>query len=190
MTCIYLLAAGKSERFGKEKLLQKINGKTLLETSLNLASSFEEPVVVVKPSLKIPEGSRVVVNKNYEEGISTSVKLALKDAKSRKCDEILIFLADMPLLKRETVLEILDVSRRSDKWIIYPTYLGKKGFPTFIRREAFKFFEDLSGDEGFKKVIRDHPEICESVPVNDPGCVFDIDTPEDLKRAAKESGRS
>ncbi len=189
MICTYVLAAGKSERFGKEKLLQKINGKTLLEISLNLASLFGDPTVVVKPSLEVPEGFRAVVNENYKEGISTSVKLALKDARNRNCD-MLIFLADMPLLKKETVLRILDVSERSDKWIIYPTYLGRKGFPTLIRRKAFNFLDDLSGDEGFKKVIREHPEICESVPVNDPGCVFDIDTPEDLKRAAKVFGRS
>ncbi len=190
MSCIYVLAAGKSERFGKEKLLQKISGKTILEIVLDFASSFGDPVVIVKPSLKIPKGFRFIVNKDYRKGISSSVKLALKDAGRRNCSEILIFLADMPLLKEETVLKILNTSRSSSRWIIYPLYYGKKGFPTLVKKEAFEFFDDLSGDEGFKKVIRKHPEICEGVPVNDPGCVFDIDTPEDLKRAAHILSRS
>ena len=102
----------------------------------------------------------------------------------------MIFLADMPLLKKETVLRILAESKRSGKLIVFPVYDKKKGFPTLIKKEAFKFFDDLFGDEGFKKVIREHPEICKSVSVDDPGCIFDIDTPEDLKRAAKHFGRS
>ncbi len=190
MSCIYVLAAGKSERFGKEKLLQKISGKTILEIVLKLVSSFGDPVVIVKPSLEIPKDFRFIVNEDYRNGISSSVKLALKDARDRKCDEILIFLADMPLLKRETVLKVLNASKSSSRWIIYPLYGGKKGFPTLIKKEAFKFFYDLSGDEGFKKVIRKHSEVCEGISVNDPGCVFDIDTPEDLEKAAQHLGRS
>jgi molybdenum cofactor cytidylyltransferase len=187
--CVYVLAAGKSERFGSEKLLVKLNGKTMLERSTEIASWAGEPTLIAKPNFPVPEGVRSIENPDFEMGISTSVRLAVKDAVKRGCEEIVFFLADMPFIQRETVLKILSEAKSTEKPLIYPVYKGKKGFPTVVKSDAFSFLSEIEGDEGVKRVINNHPDMCLEVMVNDPWCAFDVDTPEDLKRAAAE-GRS
>jgi molybdenum cofactor cytidylyltransferase len=187
--CVYVLAAGKSERFGSEKLLARIDGKTLLERSIEIASWAGNPTVIVRPNFPAPKGVRLLINSYFEKGISTSVRLSVEDAVKRNCEEIVFFLADMPFVRKETVLKVLNEAKRTEKLLIYPVYKGKKGFPTVVKSDAFDFLNEIKGDEGFRRVINSHPDICLGVKVDDPWCVFDVDVPEDLKRAAMD-GRS
>ena len=186
--CVYILAAGSSKRFGRDKLLEKIEGMRIIDRVIRLAEIAGSPTLIVRPDF--PDlGVRKLINPNHEKGISSSVKVAIEDAKERGCKMVVFFLGDMPLISEETVKLVLKKAEESNKLIVFPEYGEKKGFPTVVKEEAFEFLEELEGDEGFRRVIKNHPEICESVVVKDKWCVFDVDTPDDLKRAA-HMGRS
>ncbi len=192
MRCVYVLAAGKSERFGTDKLLKRVGDKTILEMSLDVAKTVGDVTLIVRPGFQTPGGFRILVNRKFEEGISSSVRLALEDAKRRrKCDEVVFFLGDMPLISPRTVDLVLKVAEKSHALVVFPVFKGKKGFPTVVKRGAFELLNELKGDEGFRKIIRRHPEICEGVEVDDGGCIFDVDTAEDFRtlvKALKERG--
>ena len=84
-----VLAAGLSKRFGlKNKIFEKINGKTLIETILDRLiqiDSNKNNIVVIGGnnynSLKKTLnkcGVKVFYNKNYKNGLGSSVSFILK----------------------------------------------------------------------------------------------------------------
>ena len=178
--CCAVLASGESKRYGKDKLKERINGRTFLERVVEVAKGFGEVFVISKEMVQLDVD--VVLNKFYKEGISRSVSLALEEAQRRFCDYLLIFLGDMPFIKEECAKKVLEAADKTDKLILYP-YSERfgKGFPTLIKKEAFHFKKALRGDKGFKQIIYTHPEIVEKVYIEETGCFKDIDRPDDLK---------
>ncbi len=181
MICV-VLSAGISERFGEDKVLVELCGRTLIERVVDVAMKFGKVRVVVNPKnrgeiSRILEDVEIVVNESYEDGISTSIKKGIDGVD----DDVLVFLADMPLLKVEDVERFLEVASRSASPIVFPTWNGKKGFPTLIRKEALRYAGFLEGDEGFRRICRDF-KICEGVEIEGEGFYTDIDTIEDLRR--------
>ncbi len=184
---ILILAAGGSRRFGSQKLLVPVKGIPMIQRVLNLVKPFGDAAIVLRPGYE-REFSKVdlsgvtkLLNPKWESGISSSIKVGVRYAEDEGYDAVIIVLGDMPFLKAETLSTILQRAVRSRALFVYPTYKGIKGFPTVVKRELFDRVNLLKGDEGFKRLIFSYPELCESVEVDDPGCVLDVDRPEDLK---------
>ena len=108
-----LLAAGKSTRFGSNKLLHPLtdNRPMLLVSAEKLAKEMPASIVVINEQL-IPlsaqleqMGLRVVVNERAEQGMGSSIACgvgACQDASGW-----LIMLADMPSLKTECFFHLV-----------------------------------------------------------------------------------
>jgi molybdenum cofactor cytidylyltransferase len=189
-----VLAAGKSERMGRNKLLLKLRGKTLIEIILDAleTSKVDEIIVVlgnkprevadvVKPRLN---RIRIIVNKNYEEGMTSSFKTGLKQIEH--ADAALLILGDQLILDPKFVnVMIKEMEKNRGKaLIVSPIYEGKKGHPLLFSQELFN--EIFSLKEG--EVIRDivHRHIDQLLTIDGPGWTkMDIDTPKDFADAAR-----
>lgn len=174
-----ILAAGSSSRFGSQKLLSDYRGRKLLQWPIDaLKKSDLEGTVVVSEGLDlsgIDTGRFTVVrNGRARLGLSESVKLAIEGAKGY--DGILILLGDMPGIDEKLVERVLKMA--GDR-IVFPNHGGIKGFPVFLPSKFFKEAEDLEGDVGLRKLVKDHGE---EIATFEGGkeCVFDVDRPEDL----------
>ncbi|KAF2955229.1 nucleotidyltransferase family protein [Marinitoga sp. 38H-ov] len=172
-----ILAAGLSSRFKGNKLLFNYNGKPLLQWTIDLLNSYNfDKIIVVNDKWKNNfelYDFKIVINNDYINGISSSVKTAIKYALKNSYDYVLIFLGDMPLVKKEIVDMILNV--KSNKLIIAPYYNNKKGFPTLVKKELFEDILNLEGDSGIKQIIKKHPEYVEKINVNTPEVTIDFD---------------
>ena len=107
MTTI-VLAAGLSERMGKNKLLLPFMGEAIIAITVKNALSFSDRVIVVVGNeqeriRKALLGANVdfVFNKNYKEGQRTS---ALEGVKAVEDDDFSILPGDLPLLKKEDAI--------------------------------------------------------------------------------------
>src|SRR3990170_9111537 len=94
-----VLAAGKSQRMGRNKLLLEVSGRTLLDHVLDALerSGVDEIFVVLghkpeelKPIVEFHK-AKVITNFNYEEGMTSSIKAGLRDVKA---DAAFIVLGD------------------------------------------------------------------------------------------------
>ncbi|MEO8200203.1 MAG: nucleotidyltransferase family protein [Gemmatimonadota bacterium] len=204
MPAVYgvVLAAGRSSRFGSNKLLATYRGKPLIEPVLaTVAHSttsgwLSGGLAVAVPGN--PDLDRVIAhaglgkidNDEPEAGLSHSLRLAL-DALGNvfpDADGALIFMGDQPGVRSSLVQKMVATWRDGAGPFVRPRYLddpSAPGHPVLIDREVWDLAGSLSGDAGFGPLLKQYPELVTILDV--PGTNPDIDTPDDLHRLAERS---
>lgn len=189
MISAIILAAGKSERMGTPKALLPIHGRTFLENILNSISqtSIEDVFVVVGHHRKEIEErvklSSVVFNPDYEQGMTTSFQTGIR-ALSWEASGAFLFLVDHPLVEPKTLESMIE--RLAPNRIVIPTFQGRRGHPVLFATEILEEILALPSSEGANSVVRRNPARVVEVPVNEPGILVDIDTPEDFEKMQSE----
>ena len=184
-----VLAAGLSKRYGfKNKILEKINGKTLIETILDRLieiDSSQNNIVVIGGnnynSLKKTLNKydvKVFYNKNYKNGLGSSVSFIFKKKISK--NGIMFIPGDMPLISIKDFKKLINTFFQKQNKIISPCYKEKIGNPLIIPKIYFNLLKNLKKDEGARKVLPSKDFI--HVPCG-YGTIFDIDTKYELLKA-------
>ena len=191
-TAAIVLAAGKSERMGKNKLLLKLQGQTLITGILNAlrVSEIDEIVVVLghKPQEIMNEinrdqrNVRIIMNERYEEGMSSSFVAGLRQTKD--ADSVFLILGDEPILDNALLRVMINEMRTSNALIVSPSHKGKKGHPLLLNKKLFEEISNLRKGEAVRDVV--HRHVDKLVTVDAPAwTVMDIDTPTDLAEMEK-----
>jgi molybdenum cofactor cytidylyltransferase len=179
-----LLAAGKSSRFGANKLMHPVGGRPIaLAAALALKAACPDALAVVAPGSPLKElleqaGLATVVCEKAREGMGESLKTAI--AATREADGWLVALADMPYILPTTHRKIV-LALQDGAALAAPTYRGERGHPVGL---GARFRDDLlalTGDAGARSILKTNTSEIELVEVDDPGVLKDIDTPDDLK---------
>jgi len=178
-----ILAAGRSERMGAQKLLLPVGGTTMLARALDATREFET-VVVAAPSLAghIPlrPRLRVVVNAEPELGMAHSLMLA-DGAISDRDAALVVLLADTPLIEAAFVRRIAEALEDAD--VAYPMRDGIAGHPVVFGPRARAELGRLERGDTLRR-LRDDPRWRRvEVPVADDASFLDVDTPDDLATA-------
>lgn len=185
MISAIVLAAGQATRLGTCKQLLRIGEKTILDLVLhNLRASKVDEIVVVlgayaeeiQRTIRISE--RIVLNPDYERGMSTSIQAGLR-ALSDHTDAALIVLGDQPFVKPATIDQLVDERHRTGAAVVVPTFEGSRGNPVLIDRSLFAEMRDIRGDVGFRAIFGEHAQSLVKLDVDDRGVIVDIDTKED-----------
>ena len=194
-----ILAGGQSKRMGtKNKLLVPINGKPMVAlTAETIIASKASSVAAVTgfEHQKIQEAIKnsnieFIHNKNFQNGISSSVVTAIKSA-PEDCSAILIGLGDMPKITASHINKLIDAYNPLEgRAICVPTWKGKRGNPVLWARRFFPEMLQLKGDFGAKELMGKYAELVVEVEMNDNGIIIDIDTPEALEAFRNKNHRS
>ena len=187
ISCI-LLSAGLSERFGSPKALAHIWDCTVIQyvQKTLLQSSCDEIIVVlgahaheIQPSIFIHNRIRVVYNKDYNFGQTSSVLVGCREA-NNSSSGIMFLPVDCPLVQASSFSTIIDDFQKHDPDILIPTYKNKKGHPPIFHQRLKSKILDLSMDKGLNSLFVDHPP--QTIEINDSGIVKSFNSPEELKR--------
>lgn len=182
-----ILAAGKGERFGGDKLHAEFSGESLILRAMQaVPEGCPAAVVTGDNAIAALAGEHemsVVWNRCPELGISRSV--CLGTMAMAQYDAICFLVADQPLLKRESVSRLLDEWREHSDFIIRAAHDGKPGNPCVFPRELFPALCSLQGDRGGSAVAKAFPDRVRLVglPAQE---LMDCDTPEALRLIQKE----
>ncbi|MBK8208093.1 MAG: nucleotidyltransferase family protein [Planctomycetes bacterium] len=190
---VIVLAAGDSTRMGRPKALLDWGGVPLIDHVLSVAaqagcSRFH--VVLGKDAAAIQAGAglreaNVIVNPQPERGQVSSLKLAMQ-AQDFSTDCCICWPVDVPLVRPADIRALIDAYaqwRASLMRIFIPTHEGRRGHPMLVDIGFRQPFMELKGDETARKVIEDNHTQVKEVPVNNPGVLADIDTPEEYRSA-------
>lgn len=196
MRVAIVLAAGASHRMGRPKLELELGGETLVERSVRnlLDASVDRVRLVVPPgSALVPltlapmtlapmKRLDVIQNPNRDEGLASSLRAGLRTL-PYATRVVLVTLADKPLVKPETIKELVDVFEEGDAKVVYPVYRGEQGHPVLWDAALVDELSRIEGDRGAKSMLDAHRSEALAVRVDDVGVCFDIDTPEDYAAA-------
>jgi len=184
-----LLAAGEGNRFGDLKQLEKVNGKPLLGRTMDKISEVDwkfDPVLVlgyraekIREELDL-DGFKVILNQRWKKGMSTSVEAAIRSANPGSRGYFL-FLADMPAVPVSAIEKVLERANQGSS-IVAPEYSGQRGFPVYLDRKwEDELREEISGDRGARRIIRENREELDLVQAAHEGVLMDVDNHKDLE---------
>lgn len=192
MISALVLAAGRSLRFGQTKQLLRFNKKTMLETVVDRCLDSEVDEVVLVLGHKAEEilgksefgAARVVLNKDYDKGLSSSLKVGV-GAVDPQSEAVIIVLGDQPQFETETINKLVQKFADAGGPIVAPYFERRRGNPILIDRSLFPELKKLRGDAGAKGLIDRMVDKVVKVQVGDMGVLLDIDTEDDYRRLSE-----
>jgi molybdenum cofactor cytidylyltransferase len=180
-----ILAAGPATRFGSPKQLARIGGEPVLHRAVAnaaLIAGHSVSVVVgahardVAPALR-QRAVSVVLNRDWEEGIASSIRAAVRSAPPGS-SALLLLLADQVAVTGDDLKRLHSAWRRHPILIAAALYAGQPGLPAIFPRWAFTDLLELRGDRGVGLVLRRNADRSVRLPMSN--AAVDLDTPEDL----------
>ena len=158
-----LLAAGQSKRMKSEnKLIKLYKNKPLINYSLNvLKKSKVNKIIIVlghqhKEVKKIIKKNKKIIftyNKNYKQGMASSIKTGLKKI-SKNDKGFIIAQSDMPFVKQSDINKICR-SINSKKFLIHALkYKNRVGNPIGFDSSLIKKFKNIKGQFGAKFMVK------------------------------------
>jgi molybdenum cofactor cytidylyltransferase len=187
-----VLAAGKSQRMGRNKLLLRIGKKTIIERILEALKKVKNTQIIVvlghekskiESFLKNKVNNiKIIVNHEYEKGMISSFQAGIKAAKNN-VDAAFLVLGDQLIFDPEILNEMVN-KLSHENLIVSPKFKAKKGHPVLFSNKLFEEILNLKNEE----VLRDLINRNKNHLVNINGRkwnIMDIDTPEDFKEIKK-----
>ncbi len=183
-----LLAAGRSSRLGQPKQLLRQGGETLVRLMTQLALSLNAgPVTVVlganerviRPEIAdLPV--QIIYNEQWQSGMASSLRAGLTSLANESVDAFLVLLTDQPYVTPNLLQQLIDLRRQSGRGIVACQYgePDQVGVPALFDISYLPHFLTLTGDMGARKLIRQHPNDCATLPF--PLGIIDLDTPDDV----------
>jgi molybdenum cofactor cytidylyltransferase len=180
-----ILAAGASTRFGSPKQLVRIGGSPVLHQMIsNAAFVAGRSVTVVigahareiAPALRQSAAS-VVVNRDWPEGLASSIRVAVESAPPR-CDGLLLLLADQVAVTADDLKHLYAAWKRHPILVAAALYDGAPGLPAIFPRWTYPGLMELRGDRDPRQVIRRNIDQLVRRPMANAS--INLDTPEDL----------
>ena len=173
---VLILAAGRSARFraasgGVDKLEADLGGRRVRDWVLAAVQSSGLPWHMVErhhtAHLTLP-------------GMGDSIACGV--AATAQARGWLVLPADLPLVQARTLLQV--ARELSKHKVVVPTWQGERGHPVGFAAACRDELLALSGDSGARVVVQRHG--AHLLPVDDAGCVLDVDTPDALEVARQQ----
>lgn len=182
-----IMASGLSERYGKNKLLEKPDGReVILHTAENLAAAGFRPLVVTRSEkvkeLADREGIGCVLHDGPKKSDTIHAGLAHLDP---DLAGYLFMPGDQPLVKPESLRKMAGQFLRRPDRAVRLSFEGTAGspvlFPAFCREKLMAY----TGDRGGMEALKAERIPCDSVEAECPWELWDVDTPENMEKVRK-----
>lgn len=188
-----ILAAGLSSRMNAFKPLLKLQGKTMIEHSIEsmFCGGTEQVVVVVGhradeveevlwEKYNWPE-VMVVHNPKYAQtDMLASIKIGISVLES--CAAFYLLPGDMPAIEARTFLALKEAMEKTQSLVAFPTINGQRKHPPLISWQCINTILAFQGNGGLRELWKELEKQIITVPVEDCGCLLDADTEADYQR--------
>lgn len=182
-------AAGRSHRMGEPKALLDAGGMSFLARVLSsLREGGAGPLLVVVRDMENPVaaeacrlGGDVVLNPDPSLGPVSSLQVGIRSLPAH-APAVLFAPVDHPLFSSDTVRALILGFEESGAPLVVPSFEGWRGHPVLFGRRLFPELLETDLTEGARTVVRRYLHQRSQVPVQDPGILADIDTPEEYRK--------
>lgn len=183
-----VLAAGASQRMGRNKLFLEVEGETLLRRAVGRAGSAGlSPVLVVlgyqaERALREVAGMscQPILNPDYARGINVSLRAGIA-AVPQQARAAVVVLGDMPFVTSEMLATLVERFQESGAPLVVSEYAGVQAPPTLFDRALLDEFLGMEVDACAKRLVKRH--LGAALVVRWPGeTLTDLDHPADYDR--------
>lgn len=181
-----VLANGRSERFGSQKLLAELDGEPVLAHTLAaLPDGLLDVVVAAAPGpvAELAEGLGFTCVAPDGPDISDSVRAGLSAVGGAA--GCLFVCGDQPRLTPGDVEALVGCHQTHPGAVVRLSLGGEPGNPVLWPRDLFGSLAGIEGDRGGASLIDGRPDVAArvvTVEAQGPDSVADVDTPEELRR--------
>jgi molybdenum cofactor cytidylyltransferase len=189
---VVILAAGRSARMGKPKMLLPWAGTSVIGHLLAqwshvgakqiavVCAENDQPMAVELDRLSFPSTGRIC-NPLPERGMFSSIQCAARwPGWTEGLTHWAVVLGDQPHLRDETLLTLAAFASTHSKQVCQPRQAGHRRHPVILPTAAFRKLTDTNCMD-----LKVFLGACETAlcDIEDPGLALDIDLPEDYERA-------
>ena len=178
-----LLAAGRSERFGSNKLLAEIDHRAMILHAATALSPCERLLAVGRADdlslqrLLTDASIGFVCNEKAGSGMGSSIACGV--AASRDSLGWCLLPADMPYVQPSTTQRVA-AALRDGATIVAPAYKGRRGHPVGFSESFADELLALDSVTGARDILKRHPDQFVEINCVDKAVLVDIDTFEEL----------
>ena len=181
-----ILAAGYSSRMGRFKPMALLGESTAVELCVRLFRSSGIDDVCVVTGHRHDElsgligsiGVRLQINRNFDEGMFSSIKAGVSSL-GPGVKAFFVLPVDIPLVRKYTVIRLLEEFRSGPVDVIYPCFKGRRGHPPLINGELISGIKGFDGDGGLRGFLKGR--LATDVEVADENILRDMDTDEQYR---------
>jgi len=202
MLAAIILAAGESTRMGTPKaLLADPDGRPFVARIVRaFAAAHISDVVIVTGSQHAaildaiaadrPSITPIFVrNPQPSFGQVSSLWIGLDAAVKPDLEGVLVTPVDIPMVRPSTMRQVIETWERTHAPVVRPVVGERHGHPVLFDRAVFDALRHAPLTEGARAVVRAHGDRLVNVPVDDEGCLVDVDTPADYEAILRTSGQ-
>ncbi len=182
-----VLAAGKAERFGSQKLVELVDGEPMLNRTIRslLDAGLDRIIVVTSPGgdldrVPLLGDSRVrpTVNPDPARGMFSSVQTGV--AAAADGDPLVILPGDMPFVRAATVAAIL-AHPPGPMTVSIARFGAERGHPLALPRSLGREILKADAQSNLSTLLTSLGVERVYVDVDDPGILRDVDVRGDLE---------
>jgi len=191
MISVILLAAGESKRIPFEnKLIKSFKNKPLINHILKslLKSKIKKIIVVlgfehnrIKNIILKSKKIKLIINKNYRKGISSSIKTGLKKI-NKKDKGFMVAHSDMPFVRSIHINKIYNSILKKDNSVHVLKYKNKIGNPIGFKIKVLSEFKKIKGDTGAKYMVKRLKKDTNYIKVTSNKIFKDLDLKKDFNK--------
>jgi molybdenum cofactor cytidylyltransferase len=189
-----VLAAGRSTRMGRNKMLLDVGGESVVRGAARRATAGGlAPVVVVlgadadRTGVEL-EGlpCQIVRNAHYASGIASSVHTGVASLPAM-ASAAMVLLADMPLVSTDMIRAMIERYERTHALLVISDYDGVNAPPVLYDRRLFAELLATNDQQCGRRVVERHRH--EVQVLGWPAAALgDLDRPEDYARLVESRG--
>ena len=203
MLAAIILAAGDSTRMGTPKaLLPDPDGRPFVARLVRSfsAAGLDEIVVVTGvmhdaivdaiATDASPARPLCVRNPDPSRGQLSSLWTGLEAANRSDIQGVLVTPVDIPMIRTTTIQQVVEAWARTHAPIVRPAVGERHGHPVLFDRVTFESLREAPLTEGARVVVHANADRIVNVPVDDEGCLIDVDTPADYEAVVGKNIRT
>jgi molybdenum cofactor guanylyltransferase len=184
----FVLAGGRSSRMGRDKAFLEIDGRTLLERTLEILRWLTDDVRIVGPKGKFSPYGTVVEDRYRDRGPLGGIQAALAGTE-RELN--LIVSVDTPFIDPEFLRFLVDKSREAQTLVSLPRVGERLQTLCAVYRRGFAPYAEQALERGENKIESAIGSLTIALIGEDdlrkfafdPRMFENLNTPEDLERA-------
>ena len=185
-----LLAAGQSKRLKNEnKLIKIFKNKPLINHALNSVKNSKIKKIIIilgyqfkEVKKKIKKNKKIIFvhNKNYKNGMSSSIKAGLKKI-SKKDKGFIILQSDMPFVKTSDINKIYNSIIRKKYLVHALKYKNRIGNPIGFDISILNKIKKIKGNIGAKYMVKRLKNSTNYIKVSSEKVFKDFDKASDFR---------